>query len=279
MKRLYRFFKDVYAYDVHGLASELSFTFLLTLFPLMVIFVTILTTVQDSKTINLVTEQVGKFLPAPIFLPIGKSVENLTKVKSYNVIAISILISLFSSLTIFGTISKALRFLSRDETEVGFIAGQWIKIRLLVLSTILLFVYFYSAYGLFVFEKYLFKTFHLKVFRANPYIFIAIISFLIMASLFTFYYSYITKSKTSLKENLPGAILAALLVTILSYGFQFYLKLKNVGVNYSFAYDLLSKMVVLMLYTYLNSTFFIWGFLWNQILTDDRIKKKPQSKK
>lgn len=95
MKRLRRFFSEVYLYDVHGLASELSFTFLLTLFPLLVVFVTLLGLLQDPRTINLMTDQMGKFLPAPIFQPIDKSVENLTRVKSYNVIALSIAISFF----------------------------------------------------------------------------------------------------------------------------------------------------------------------------------------
>lgn len=158
MKRLRRFFGEVYQYDVHGLASELSFTFLLTLFPLLVVFVTLLGLLQDPRTINLMTDQIGKFLPAPIFQPIDKSVENLTKVKSYNVIAVSIAISFFSSLTIFGTISKALRFISRDETKVGFIASQWINFRLLVISLLLLVLYFYLTFGFVAAERFCFKS-------------------------------------------------------------------------------------------------------------------------
>ncbi|XDD46768.1 YhjD/YihY/BrkB family envelope integrity protein [Leptospira sp. WS39.C2] len=278
MKRIRRFFSEVYLYDVHGLASELSFTFLLTLFPLLVVFVTLLGLLQDPKTINLMTDQIGKFLPAPIFQPIDKSVENLTKVKSYNVIAISIVISFISSLTIFGTISKALRFISRDETQVGFIASQWINFRLLVISLVLLVLYFYLTYGIVSIERMLYRSFHFAFFRNNPYLSVSLIILPYSIGLFTFYYAYITKAKTTLKENLPGAIFASLLVLGMSFGFQFYLKMKNVGVNYSLAYDLISKMVVLMLYTYINSTFFIWGFLWNQVLFDDR-KKKSQSKK
>jgi membrane protein len=159
MKRIRRFIQDIYEYDVHGLASELSFTFLLTVFPLLVVFVTILGLIQDPKTITMVTAKLGKFLPAPIFLPIDKSIENLTKVKSYNVIAISILISFFSSLTIFGTMAKALRFISRDETKVGFLASQWIKLRLLIISTLLLIVYFYLTYGLTALERFFYVTF------------------------------------------------------------------------------------------------------------------------
>ncbi|MBM9546445.1 YihY/virulence factor BrkB family protein [Leptospira sp. 201903074] len=278
MKRLRRFFSEVYLYDVHGLASELSFTFLLTLFPLLVVFVTLLGLLQDPKTINLMTDQIGKFLPAPIFQPIDKSVENLTKVKSYNVIALSIAISFFSSLTIFGTISKALRFISRDETKVGFIASQWINFRLLVISILLLVLYFYITFGLVATERFLFQKFRFGFFRNHPYLSVSLITLPYSVGLFTFYYAYITKAKTTLKENLPGAILASLLVLGMSFGFQWYLKMKNVGVNYSLAYDLISKMVVLMLYTYINSTFFIWGFLWNQVLGDDRMKKS-QSKK
>lgn len=278
MKRLRRFFSEVYLYDVHGLASELSFTFLLTLFPLLVVFVTLLGLLQDPRTINLMTDQIGKFLPAPIFQPIDKSVENLTKVKSYNVIALSIAISFFSSLTIFGTISKALRFISRDETKVGFIASQWINFRLLVISILLLVLYFYITFGLVAAERFLFQKFRFGFFRNHPYLSVSLITLPYSVGLFTFYYAYITKAKTTLKENLPGAILASLLVLGMSFGFQGYLKMKNVGVNYSLAYDLISKMVVLMLYTYINSTFFIWGFLWNQVLADDRMKKS-QSKK
>lgn len=274
MKRFRRFIQDIYAYDVHGLASELSFTFLLTVFPLLVVFVTLLGLIQDSKTINLVTSQVGKFLPAPIFLPIDQSVKNLTRIKSYNVIAVSIIISFFSSLTIFGTMSKALRFISRDETKVGFLASQWINFRLLFISSLLLVVYFYFTYGLVLSERFLFRTFKFGFFRSYSVFFIGLVAFVLITSLFVYYYANITRFRTQLRDNLPGAFLASFFVTLISFGFNFYLKLKNVGVNYSFAYELLSKMVVLMLYTYINSTFFIWGFVWNQIMLEEKNKKK-----
>lgn len=147
-----------------------------------------------------------------------------------------------------------------------------------MISLVLLVLYFYLTYGMVQTERFMFQKFRFGFFRTNPYLSVSLIILPYCIGLFTFYYAYITKAKTTLKENLPGAIFASLLVLTMSFGFQFYLKMKNVGVNYSLAYDLISKMVVLMLYTYINSTFFIWGFLWNQVLADDR-NKKSQSKR
>ncbi|WP_246051849.1 YihY/virulence factor BrkB family protein [Leptospira idonii] len=275
VQRLVRFFRKVYDYDVHGLASEMSFTFLLTLFPLLVVFVSILSITQDPKMINLLTDQVGKVLPQPIFHPIDKSIENLTKVKSYKILAVSLVVSFFSSLTIFGAIGKSLRFISDDSTKIGFWRSQWINLRLLFISSGLLLVYFYVSFGLFHIERFLFRTWKIGFFRKYPAVFLSVLAFLIIVSLFSFYYSFISKKKTAIRESLPGAIIAASLWLILTFGFQLYLRFKNVGVNYSFAYDLLSKMVVLMLYAYFNSTFFIWGYVWNQT----RVIPKPDDKK
>jgi membrane protein len=170
--------------------------------------------------------------------------------------------------------SKALRFISRDETKVGFLASQWINFRLLFISSLLLVVYFYFTYGLVLSERFLFRTFKFGFFRSYSVFFIGLVAFVLITSLFVYYYANITRFRTQLRDNLPGAFLASFFVTLISFGFNFYLKLKNVGVNYSFAYELLSKMVVLMLYTYINSTFFIWGFVWNQILLEEKNKKK-----
>jgi membrane protein len=261
--RFKKFFQIVWESDIHGLASEISFTFLLTLFPLLVVFVSLIGLVEDSKTINLLTDQLGKILPEPIFQPIEKSVENLTRIKNYKIITLSILFSFFSSLTIFGAIIKSLRFISNDDSKIGFWKSQWMNLRMMIVSAILILVYFYTSYGLYLTERFLFLSAKIRIFRKNPEIFMAIITFLVIISLFSFYYSYASKNRTPILWCLPGAIFAALLWLPLTFGFQYYLQLKNVGVNYSFAYFILSKMVVLMLYAYINATFFLWGYVWN----------------
>ncbi|MDZ4728031.1 MAG: YhjD/YihY/BrkB family envelope integrity protein [Leptospira sp.] len=266
--RLRKFFALVWESDIHGLASEISFTFLLTLFPLLVVFVSLLGLIQDPKTINLITDQLGKVLPQPIFQPIEKSVENLTNVKDYKIIALSLLISFASSLSIFGAVIKSLRSISFITEKIGFIKAQWMSLRMMLVSGILIVIYFYVSYGLYLFEKYLYSSFKFTLFRKNPEIFLAVITFFVVTSLFSFYYSYATSRRTSILKSLPGAIFAALLWIPLTFGFQYYLKLKNVGVNYALAYYLLSKMVVLMLYAYINSTFFLWGYAWNQTRND-----------
>jgi membrane protein len=262
--RLGKFFKLVWSADIHGLASEISFTFLLTLFPLLVVFVSLIGLSQNPKTINLITDQLGKILPAPIFQPIDKSIENLTSVKDYKILGLSIIFSFFSSLTIFGAIIKSLRTISNDKTKITFLFSQWMSLRLMIVSAILILIYFYSSYGLYIFEKFLFKSAKISLFRRNPEIFLSFIAFGVIVSLFSFYYSYASNKKIPLRECLPGAAFAAILWLLLTFGFQYYLRLKNVGVNYSFAYYLLSKMVVLMLYAYINATFFLWGYVWNQ---------------
>ncbi|WP_246047418.1 YihY/virulence factor BrkB family protein [Leptospira ognonensis] len=264
MARFKDFFRIVWESDLHGLASEISFTFLLTLFPLMVVFVSLIGLIENPKTINLLTDQVGKILPEPIFQPIEKSVENLTKIKNYKILAFSILFSFFSSLTIFGAIIKSLRTISSEGVKIGFWQSQWMSLRMMLVSVLLILVYFYTSYGLYLLERFLFLTWKIRIFRKNPEFFLAIITFLVIVSLFSFFYSYASSKRTPILNSLPGATFAALLWLPLTFGFQYYLKLKNVGVNYSFAYYLLSKMVVLMLYAYINATFFLWGYVWNR---------------
>ncbi len=261
--RIRDFFRIVWEFDIHGLASEISFTFLLTLFPLLVVFVSLIGLIQNPHTINLITDQMGKVLPEPIFQPIEKSVENLTKIKNYKILTLSILFSFFSSLTIFGAIIKSLRTIENDGSKMSFWKSQWMSLRMMLISAVLILIYFYSSFGLYLLERYLFLSWKVRFFRQNPELFLAIITFLVIVSLFSFYYSFATKKRTQIFKSLPGAIFAALLWLPLTFGFQYYLKLKNVGVNYSFAYYLLSKMVVLMLYAYINATFFLWGYVWN----------------
>jgi membrane protein len=270
--RFKRFFKIVWESDLHGLASEISFTFLLTLFPLLVVFVSLIGLMEDPKTINLLTDQLGKILPEPIFQPIDKSVENLTKIRNYKILTFSILFSFFSSLTIFGAIIKSLRAIGNDQDKIGFWKSQWMSFRMMLVSSALILIYFYSSYGLYLAERFLFLEGRIRIFRKNPEIFMAIVTFLVIVSLFSFYYSYASKKRAPILWCLPGAIFAALLWLPLTFGFQYYLQLKNVGVNYSFAYYLLSKMVVLMLYAYINATFFLWGYVWNVTRLEKKYK-------
>ncbi|WP_108978123.1 YihY/virulence factor BrkB family protein [Leptospira ryugenii] len=270
--RARRFFSMVWSKDVHGLASELSFTFLLTLFPLLVVFVSLLGLLQDPKTINLITDQLGRILPAPIFLPIDKSIENLTNIKNYKILTLSILFSILSSFSIFGAIIKSLRKIVEPDIPINFGQSLWLSLRMMLGSSLLILVYFYISYALFHIEKFFYKTGKISIFRKNPEFFLGIIAIILISSLFSFYYSFSTSKRSSLRDCLPGAFFASILFVALTFGFQYYLKLKTVGVNYSFAYYLLSKMVVLMLYAYVNSTFFLWGFVWNQT----RLKKQKQ---
>jgi membrane protein len=273
--RFKQFFKMVWEADIHGLASEISFTFLLTLFPLLVVFVSLIGIIENPKTINLLTDQLGKILPQPIFQPIEKSVENLTNIKSYKILAVSLVFSFVSSLTIFGAIIKSLRSIGDGNLKIDFLQAQWMSLRMMIGSVILIFIYFYSSYGLYLIERYLFRSIRVMFFRNHPEFFLAIIAFFVIVSLFCFYYSYASHKRTPILECLPGAIFAAVLWLPLTFGFQYYLNLKNVGINYSFAYFLLSKMVVLMLYTYINATFFLYGYVWNQ--TNAKLKSQAKN--
>ncbi|WCL50228.1 YihY/virulence factor BrkB family protein [Leptospira sp. GIMC2001] len=265
MKKIIRFIQLIRVTDIHGLASEVSFTFLITLFPLIVVFVSLLSIFQDSKTINLLTEQVGKILPDPIFLPIEKSVANLTKIKSFKAFALSLIFSIFTGFTIFASVSKSIRKIYGLKESVPLYKSILVSMKLFAISAIIFIILSYLIYGMYTMEGFLFKKWKFTYLRKNPEFFIAPVSLIFLSFLFATIYRLASHKKIPWKFHWFGGILASMLWVPVSLGFQWYLQFKNLTVNYSYAYDLISKMVVLMLYTYLSFTFFLWGAVWNRV--------------
>ena len=92
-------------------------------------------------------------------------------------------------------------------------------------------------------------------------------SFLVFVIYFLFLYRFVPKHKTTFRNELPGAGLAAFLWIAFSYLYSVYIDSFN---SFSSAYGSLTSIVLLMLWLYFCILFIFVGAMLNQYLKENR---------
>lgn len=91
-----------------------------------------------------------------------------------------------------------------------------------------------------------------------------ILFFLLITMVLAFLYAYLPKHKSSLKSQLPGAVLASLGWTVVTFGFSVYVTYFN---GFSM-YGSLTTIIILLIWLYACMTLVLFGAYINKILVD-----------
>ncbi|MDC2865394.1 MULTISPECIES: YihY/virulence factor BrkB family protein [unclassified Bacillus (in: firmicutes)] len=263
---VFTFGKDLYDRtmrdDLAGLAAQLAYFFLLSLFPALVFLITLL------GYIPIETEDILTFLrnyaPEDAMSLIEANVHTIMNKQNSGLLSFGLLAMLWFASNGVNAVMKAFnRAYDINETR-SFILTRALSIVLtLAMIFMIVFALILPVFGQLI-GSAIFKILGLS----DEFSFVwsivrLLLSFLVLFGLFCFLYKFAPNRHVKRKEVMTGALFAAIGWIVVSYSFAFYVD--NFG-NYSTTYGSLGGIIILILWFYLTGWVILLGGEINALL-------------
>ncbi|MBN8192168.1 YihY/virulence factor BrkB family protein [Bacillus sp. NTK074B] len=256
-------FSNISSNDVTGLAAQIAYYFLLSLFPLLIFIVTLLPylPVQQADILGLVRD----FAPGETMSMIQETLQDVMSNRNSGLLSVSIIATIWSASNGMNAIVKSLNRAYDVEETRSFIATRLMSI-LLTLGMILVFVIalllpvFGKQIGLFLFSQFGFSDQFLTIWNGIRWAISPIILFIIFVGL----YYFAPSKRIKCLSAFPGAIFATLGWVLASLAFSYYVG--SFG-NYSATYGSIGGIIVLMIWFYLTGIIIMIGGEINALVT------------
>lgn len=268
---VFTFGKDLYDRtmrdDVAGLAAQLAYFFLLSLFPALVFLITLL------GYIPIQTEDVLSFLqnyaPEDVLSLIETNVDKIVSEQNGGLLSFGLLAMLYFASNGVSAVMKAFNR-AYDITETrSYIKTRALSI-VLTLATIFMIVF---ALILPVFGQLIGSAIFKILGLSHEFSFVwsivrLLLSFLVLFGLFCFLYKFAPNRHVKRREVVTGALFATIGWIVASYSFAFYV---DNFANYSNTYGSLGAIIILILWFYLTGWVILLGGEINALLNYYRI--------
>ena len=256
-------FSNISANDVTGLAAQIAYYFLLSLFPLLIFVVTLLPylPVEQGDILGVVRD----FAPGETMKMIDETLQDVMSNRNSGLLSISIIATIWSASNGMNAIVKSLNRAYEVSETRSFLVTRFMSI-LLTLAMILVFVIalllpvFGKQIGVFLFSQFGFSEQFLAVWNGIRWAISPIILFIIFVGL----YFFAPSKRIKCISAFPGAIFATLGWVLVSLAFSFYVG--SFG-NYSATYGSIGGIIVLMIWFYLTGIIIMIGGEINAIIT------------
>lgn len=261
LKWLPLFWEKIGRDDVFGLAAQLAFFFLLSIFPLLIFLVTLLSYLPVTQDDLLVL--IGDFVPNETMEFIEANLNEIMSKQSGKLLSFGIIGTIWSASNGLNAILRAFNRAYEVEESRSFIVTRGIAI----LFTFGMIIVLLLALILHVFGKQL--GLYLYMLLNMPFKFIDfwnfirwILSSFVIFSIFVLIYWIGPNMKIKWIDAVPGAIFATITIAFVSFGFSYYVN--NFG-NYSATYGSIGAVIVLMIWFYLLGIVILLGGEINSI--------------
>ena len=268
--------------EVTSLSAQLSYFFLLSLFPLL-IFVVALASYLPIDYIKIL-EMMSTYIPVEAMELIESFLFETIASSGGGLLSIAIIGTIWSASNGINAIMRALNKAYDVEENRSFILGRLIAISLLLsvlllivvallLSVLLLIVValllpvFGRMIGIYIFSFFGASEQFISVWNALRWVISSSIFFVI----FLYLYRMAPNAKVYLRDAVWGALFATIGWQVSSYGFSLYV---NTMGNYSATYGSLGGVIILMLWFYISGIIIILGGEINAIVADRRGRLK-----
>jgi membrane protein len=237
--------------DVWGRAAQLSYYFLLALFPLLLVMMALLGIFADQGTElrNNLIAYLGQVMPASAGELVHKTVEELTNSAGAGKISFGLLATVWAASNGMGAISESLN----AAYEVKETRPYW-KTRLVAIGlTAALALLIISALALLLYGFQIADTIAVKAGLGDVFTITwkivqwPIVLFFILVGFNLIYYFAPDIKKQEWKWVTPGAAIGVALWLLISFGFKAYLSYFN---SYSATYGSLGALIIMMLWFY-----------------------------
>ncbi|MBP3038512.1 YihY/virulence factor BrkB family protein [Bacillaceae bacterium Marseille-Q3522] len=246
--------KRIMVGDVFGLAAQLAYFFILSLFPLLIFLVTLLPYLPITQDDLLAV--IRDFAPAEALNFIEK---NLHEISTRNgpLLSFGIIATLWSASNGINAILKALnRAYDVSENRPFFLAkgmSMFLTVAMIFVFVLaLLLPVFGKQIGLLLFSKLSLSSEFIAAWNALRWLISPFILFVVFAGL---YWVGPNIKKTEVCV-IPGALFSAFGWIVVSYAFSFYVSNFN---NYSATYGSIGVIIILMIWFYLTGIIVIIG--------------------
>ena len=264
-------FKDVYLarlanINPSGLAAQLAYLFLLSLFPFLIFSITLLgyTSIKADDVINLVKRSVP-FETASI---IADNVRSVLAVRKTGLLSFGAIASIWSASSALNSIIDVLDRSYEVTEDRSFLRSRAVAIALtfmmipaIVVS--LLLPVFGEKIGRLIFSYMGLSSVFLTLWNIARWV----LSFCIMIGVLAGIYYFAPNKRIRFKGVLAGALFATIVWHIVSWCFSYYIN--HIG-NYSAIYGSLGSIIMLMVWFYVVALLIILGGVLNSTLDSIR---------
>lgn len=244
----------VQEHDVSGMAAQLAFFFLLSLFPLLLFLVTLLPylpiTAQD------IIAFLSTYLPESSMKIIENQLMNIME-GSGKLLSFGIIATLWSASNGMNAIHKALNRAYQVDDNRTYLLSRLISI-VLTIGMVFVFIVglvlpvFGKQIGLFLFHLFNINENFQIIWDAVRWL----MSIIILFCVFSILYWMVPFKKIVHRKIVPGALFTTLGWSVVSWGFSYYV---NNFANYTTTYGSIGGIIVLMLWFYLLAHIIIIG--------------------
>ncbi|MFE0503002.1 YihY/virulence factor BrkB family protein [Peribacillus butanolivorans] len=266
--------KEIKEDRVTGLAAEQAYYYLLALFPLLILLLSILPYLNID--IQTAMDTIKTFMPTETVEVIEENIINILSERNGGLLTFGFLGTIWSASNGMNAFIHSMNIAYDVKETRNFIKARFISIIL----TLGLVVAFIVMLGLPVFGKVIIDLLQQVISLPEEMqslfsLLRWIIAVVVISLVLTFLYRFAPNKSFSIKHVIPGAVTATILWLGISLGFSFYVS--NFA-NYSSTYGSLGGVIILMLWLYLSGLIFVIGGEINAILHHQNSIPKKQSR-
>lgn len=272
---LFQFCRDVWKRvnrdEVMGMAAQLAYFFLLSLFPFLIFLVTLIgyLPLSQDDVINVIRQ----YAPEETIRLIETNLSGIMNRQNSGLLSFGVIGTIWSASNGINAIIRALNKAYDVKENRSFFVARLMAIlltfaMLVVIIVTLLLPVFGRMIGLFIFKQLGLSSAFFDIWNAIRWI----LSFGIIVIVLTCLYLFAPNKRLKVKEVLAGAIFATIGWQLVSLVFSFYVD--NFG-NFSNTYGSIGGIIVLMIWFYLTAVMIILGGEINALL---RFYRKRESR-
>ncbi|WP_430788159.1 YihY/virulence factor BrkB family protein [Virgibacillus flavescens] len=259
-------FQKVEEVDVFGMAAQLAYFFLLSLFPFLLFLLTLIGYLKlDSQN---VISFLSVYAPEEIMTLIDTNITQLVSEQNGGLLSIGIVGTIWSASAGINGIMKAFNLAYEVDENRSFIVARLIAIILTIaMVVVIIMAFLLPIFGKMIGE-YLFSFFGLSASFLNlwetlRWVVSSIVFFLVLLAL----YKMAPNHKILIKDAIWGSIFATVGWQLVSLAFSYYV---SSVASYSATYGSLGTVITLMIWFYISGIIIILGGLINAVIKQRR---------
>ncbi|CDQ42055.1 ribonuclease BN/unknown domain fusion protein [Virgibacillus salexigens] len=263
-KQLYQRMEEV---DVFGLAAQLAYFFLLSLFPFLLFLVTLVGYLPIDELAIL--DIIATYAPPQIVELITSNVTQLIRQQNGGLLSFGIIATLWAASNGVNSLMRGFNHAYEVEENRSFIVSRLIAIVLTiamvaVMIIALLLPVFGRTLGIYLFSFVGLSEGFVSVWETLRWVVSSVVFFIVFLAL----YKLAPNKRIYFKNAIPGALFATISWQLASLGFSYYVS--TIG-NYSATYGSLGAVIVLMIWFYLSGIIIMTGGLINSVIRKNRL--------
>lgn len=261
-----RFYERMNNVDCFGLAAQLAYFFLLSLFPFLLFLINLVGFFPLDE--EMVIQAIGDYAPPQVVEMIQSNIGTLLNVQNGGLLSIGIIGTLWAASNGVNAVTKALNRAYNIKPKRSFIIYRILSMLLtiamfFVVVIALLLPVFGRMIGEYLFSLVDLSTQFLQLWETLRWVTSSIIFFIALL----FLYRLAPRHRVYFKDIVWGTLFSTVCWQVVSWGFSFYVSSLR---NYSATYGSLGTVIVLMIWFYLFGLIVILGGVLNAYIREQR---------